>query len=126
MGAHERRDADIRSLTLSLAGLVVLIVLSLLAMGWMFRHLAAREEGAGAAARVPTEREIPPAPRLQVAPAADLENLRRAEAAVLNSYGWVDRKAGVVRIPIERAMEILAERGLPARAQPEAKHGGGR
>lgn len=126
MGAHERRDADIRRLTISLVGLFVLLVISLLAMGWMFRHLAAREERAGAIATLPAEREIPPAPRLQVAPATELERVRKAEAAVLNSYGWVDRKAGVVRIPVERAMEILAERGLPARGQPEAKHGGAR
>ncbi|MCL6508251.1 MAG: hypothetical protein K6T59_14635, partial [Bryobacteraceae bacterium] len=69
---------------------------------------------------------LPPAPRLQVDPATDLENLRKAEAAVLNSYGWVDRKAGIVRIPIDRAMEVLAERGLPARSRPEAEQRGGR
>jgi DNA-binding GntR family transcriptional regulator len=40
-----------------------------------------------------------------------------AETAILHSYGWVDRDAGIVRIPIERAIEILAERGLPTRDQ---------
>jgi hypothetical protein len=37
----------------------------------------------------------------------------------LSSYGWVDREAGIVRIPIDRAMDLLAERGLPARAGPD-------
>jgi hypothetical protein len=37
---------------------------------------------------------------------------------VLHSYGWVDRAAGIVRMPIDRAMEVLAEHGLPTRAQP--------
>ncbi len=35
----------------------------------------------------------------------------------MHSYGWVDQPAGVVRIPIDRAMELLAQRGLPTRPQ---------
>ena len=42
-----------------------------------------------------------------------LKNLRATEDASLTTYGWVDRDTGVVRIPIERAMDLLAERGLP-------------
>jgi len=55
----------------------------------------------------------PPAPRLQVDPALDIYNHRKAEAQVLGSYAWVDEKAGLVRIPIDRAIALLAERGLP-------------
>lgn len=63
----------------------------------------------------------PPAPRLQVDPALDIYDHRKAEQAVLTSYGWVDRNAGVVRIPIERAMALLVERGEPTPpAQPAA------
>ena len=39
------------------------------------------------------------------------------EEQTLHSYGWVDQPAGVVRIPIDRAMELLAQRGLPTRPQ---------
>ena len=39
------------------------------------------------------------------------------EEQTLHSYGWVDQQAGVVRIPIDRAMELLAQRGLPTRPQ---------
>jgi cytochrome c oxidase cbb3-type subunit III len=49
---------------------------------------------------------------------APLAELRAAEDAALHSYGWVDRATGIVRIPIDRAMEVLAARGLPVRAQP--------
>ena len=42
-----------------------------------------------------------------------MKELREEEAARLSSYGWVDRPAGVAHIPIDRAMAILAERGLP-------------
>ena len=56
---------------------------------------------------------MPPAPRLQTNPWGDIADLRAAEAETLGSYGWVDRDRGVVRIPIERAIELLAERTTP-------------
>ena len=58
---------------------------------------------------------LPPEPRLQTEPREDLAALRTREDATLSSYGWVDRNAGVVRIPIDRAMELTLQRGLPAR-----------
>lgn len=45
----------------------------------------------------------------------ELKQLRATENAILTTYGWVDRPNGVVRIPIDRAMEILLQRGLPTR-----------
>jgi hypothetical protein len=61
----------------------------------------------------PTERA--PEPRLQDRPALDLQRLRAREELQLSTYGWVDKQGGVVHIPIERAMEIVAGEGLPAR-----------
>jgi hypothetical protein len=55
-----------------------------------------------------------PAPRLQSDPASELAHLRQDELARLSRYGWMDKKAGVAKIPIERAMEIVAQKGLPA------------
>jgi hypothetical protein len=65
------------------------------------------------------ERESMPGMRLQVDPQDELRQMRAAEDATLNSYGWVDKDAGIVRIPVDRAMEILAKKGLPARKQEE-------
>jgi hypothetical protein len=59
-------------------------------------------------------RTEPPAPRLQVDPALDIFEHRKIEQQVLTSYGWVDQKSGVVRIPVERAMGLLVERGIQA------------
>ena len=65
------------------------------------------------------EERLPPEPRLQLAPGHqihpldDLKRLRADEDALLHSYGWVDRNAGIVHIPIERAKELLVRRGLP-------------
>ena len=56
---------------------------------------------------------VVPEPRLQPAPALELEELQARWQLALESYGWVDREAGIARIPIERAMTILAERGGP-------------
>jgi hypothetical protein len=61
-----------------------------------------------------------PAPPKPTARASELLEMRATEDAVLHSYGWMDRPAGIIRMPIDRAMELLVERGLPARAQPPA------
>jgi len=53
-------------------------------------------------------------PVLQVDEAAELEKMRTKEDALLNSYGWVDKDAGIVRIPIDRAIELTAEQGFSA------------
>ncbi len=65
---------------------------------------------------VPMLSQTPPEPRIQPDPKLDLWNLRAHEDSVLRSYGWADRQAGTVRIPIDRAMDLLARRGLPVRS----------
>jgi hypothetical protein len=63
--------------------------------------------------------KLPPEPRLEETPAPDLKAFRDSEEKALTSYGWVDQKAGVVRIPIDRAIELTAQRGLPSRAEKD-------
>ncbi len=58
----------------------------------------------------------PPAPRLQTQPFKDIYELKTAQRGALTSYGWLDKANGVVHIPIERAMALTLQRGLPARA----------
>jgi hypothetical protein len=75
---------------------------------------------------VQQERRLPAGPRLQPIPANEIFEFRQREKAELSEYGWVDRNAGTVRIPIERAKELLLQRGLPSRpapASPEAATG---
>jgi hypothetical protein len=59
----------------------------------------------------------PPEPRLQEHPREDLEALREREEQILTTYGVVDQNAGVYRIPVEQAMKLTLERGLPARQE---------
>jgi hypothetical protein len=98
-------------------GIVVMTVLSMAGMRLLFGYFAERE-AQGQAARttlVPTEKHpLPAEPRLQATPVLDLNEFRAQEEAALRGYGWVDRKAGKVRIPIDRAVDLVAERGLPA------------
>jgi hypothetical protein len=54
-----------------------------------------------------------PEPRLETIPGANLARLRAEEDGELNTYGWIDRSNKIVRIPIERAMELIVQRGLP-------------
>jgi hypothetical protein len=55
-----------------------------------------------------------------VQPSEDLDQVRQAQEQILNSYGWEDKASGTVRVPIDRAMDMLIERKLPARQSPSA------
>jgi hypothetical protein len=69
-----------------------------------------------------TLRRLPPEPRLQTDPRSDLTQMRRDEDRILQSYGWIDRNAGIVRIPIDEAMKLTLQRKLPTRpAAPETR-----
>jgi hypothetical protein len=115
---HEVRDVDVPRITMLAGGLVSMLVVAMLLMVWAFNYLAAREKreqrplSPMAAQR---SGQLPPEPRLQVTPRRDLQDMRAEEDALLETYGWVDRSAGVVRIPVEEAIQRLAQRGLPAR-----------
>lgn len=120
--AYERRDLSPRVIGLFLVGLVIATALTFMAMWGLFDYYAAKQ---ARAYRPPSPladvRQIPPEPRLQVSGVADLAAFRAKEEAELNSYGWVDRKAGTVRIPIDRAIDLLLARGLPAPPQKAGK-----
>lgn len=54
--------------------------------------------------------QVPEDPRLQLSPAFELRQHRERERQILSTYGWINRSRGVVRIPIEKAMEQEARR----------------
>jgi hypothetical protein len=51
-------------------------------------------------------------------PVTDLADLRANEQRALDSYGWVDKQRGVVRVPIDVAMRLTLQRGLPVEQRP--------
>ena len=117
---HETSDVDIAGIFRFGAGLLVVAVIVHLLIFGLFRYFESREN-----ARVPAEYplarsqgdRLPPEPRLQTDPRQELSDLRAKEDQWLGSYGWVDRNAGVVRIPIDAAMKLTLQRGLPARTE---------
>jgi hypothetical protein len=58
-----------------------------------------------------------PSPQLEVDERGQLDKIRTDEAETLSTYDWVDQKAGTVRIPIDRAMDLIAQRGLPVQSR---------
>lgn len=77
-----------------------------------------RLSGPARATTAPVELPVPappPPPVLLTDEPDNLANFRASEDQILTTYGWIDKNAGVVRIPIDRAKQLLLERGLPAR-----------
>jgi hypothetical protein len=126
---HEESDVDFRGILVFGAGLIVTCLAVSLVVWVLFQHFEARE----ARPRTPEfplatteEHRLPPEPRLQTDPREDLQALRNAEQQTLTTYSWVDRGAGIVRIPIEEAMKLTVQRGLPARPGTGRQPGPGR
>jgi hypothetical protein len=121
---HEVHDFPLRPVLLVAASLGALVLISFVlttALQSAFRGREARNSPpANPLARTGATAEQPPEPRLQVNPLGDLVKLRAAEDGALDSYGWVDRNLGTVRIPIARAIELTVERGISLPAGPPA------
>lgn len=114
---HETRDTNTRAVLIAGVGLAVLIVVSLILMNWAFDLLSTQPaDSATTAQKLRDLRRPPVGPALMQIPAAELAALRSAEDKRLHSYGR--NPDGSVRIPIERAMALVLERGLPVRPQP--------
>ncbi len=116
---HEERDVNIRAILTFAAGLVATAIVIHALVWLLFLYFNARE-AVQPPAEYPLatgqEKRLPPEPRLQTNPRQDLRELRAAEDETLSTYGWVDRNTDVVRIPIDDAMKLVIQRGLPARA----------
>jgi hypothetical protein len=124
---HETTDAEIAPLVRFAVFLAATVIVSALVVIGLYKYLDEREQ-AEKAGRYPLAagivRPLPPPPRLQTYPFDDIKALRKEENKVLDHYAWVDQNAGVVQIPIERAIEVLAEKGLPYRQSGPAGEAG--
>jgi len=119
-GGYEKSDLSAKAIVIFGVALAGVLVLTLLVAAWMLGFFASWQAQRDAPpSPLATTRAGVPEPRLQVEPIKDLRSLRAAEDKILMSYGWVSRDAGIVRIPIERAMQLLVERGLPRPATSE-------
>jgi hypothetical protein len=133
---HETSELGIGPIAWFLIGLAVATVVIGLLMVGLFDAFESREEKAKTVTSpLSSERQkLPPEPRLQLAPSSteqldkklppnvkqdsplqEMKRLQGEETEKLSSYGWVDEKNGVVRIPIEEAKKRLLEKGIPTR-----------
>ncbi len=142
-GDYEREDFTTGAVVGSLIGLIVMCVVSFSIVLGMYRYLEKSQmEHVAASPMVPmkadTRHMTPsedkngedkdpvevkafPKPRLQDDDVKDMRIQLYGEESTLQSYGWVDQSSGEARIPIARAMELIAERGLPVRSEVAAK-----
>lgn len=137
---YDRSDLSSRGVLAFLIGLAITVLLIHLITWGLFRYFAKNQLATPprsfaviqpAATKGKNVEPVLtfPAPQLQPDPVADLNKFRASVEEQLNTYGWVDQKAGVVHIPVERAIDIVSQQGLPTRPQtappPHAMFGTG-
>jgi hypothetical protein len=113
---HESRDADIRKLAYLALGILALIIFGFVVTEIVFYVFVGRQKVTPSPqALFIAGRQMPPPPRLEERSGLNLRPYMQEENHILNSYGWVNRKAGIVRVPINQAITLLLQQGLPVR-----------
>ena len=115
---YETRDVDFRRVLSAGFGLAVVVAVFFVLMWVLYSYLLDRAASSSAPAhRLAAEqaRTGPPGPRLQNDPLNEWTIFQAENQRILSTYGWVDSDAGVVRIPIDKAMELALKRGFPVR-----------
>ncbi len=115
---HETKDASVRLVVVVLAFLAAgAVCVGILVYG-IFVYLA--DHPLSTAPPNPmaetARQQIPPAPRLQVHATIDLQDFRSTEEKLLTTYGWTNKNEGIVRIPIDQAMDLALQRGFATKA----------
>jgi hypothetical protein len=134
-GGVEEDHVNIRAIFSFGIGLALVTIVVHLLMLWMW-HIEVANVDASNPPRVyplavqTQEERRPPVPRLQdgietAGPKEALKELREEEEHVLDNYSWVDRNNEIVRIPVEDAMKLTLQRGLPSRPATAAADGQG-
>lgn len=116
---HELDAGDVRGIAVAGIGIsagVAMVLLMVYGMFFFLAHHPLETWPANPMART-NEQQFPPAPRITDHPTEELLKLHSEEDRVLSTYGWVDKKAGIVRIPIDQAMDLQLQRGFPVRGE---------
>ena len=114
---HEESDISPALVPWTAGGFVVVLIVIFIVVWWMFRYYLKIDESENVArTNIGQPSQLPPPPRLQVDPNAEYQDYLSSQMEVLNTYGWASREEGRARIPIERAMKLVAEGGLPAQS----------
>jgi hypothetical protein len=115
---HEESDVNVGAIIRYGIGLVVVAAVVHVFLWWLLGAYERQNERAQTQVyplSAGQRDKLPPVPRFQENPQQELSELRAKQKAQLEGYGWVNKEAGVARIPIEDAMKMVIERGLPTR-----------
>ena len=120
LAQSETRGEYVGTIAIFCVCLVLLAAMSIFLPGAILHYFETHDNGNQAR---PVEsnldaHKLPPEPRLQDNAVGDLRKMQSEEDRILNTYEWVDQKKGVVRIPISRAIDLLAQRGLSGHRAP--------
>lgn len=117
---YEKTDAHVRPLYQFLFWISVVAIVTAVLSLIILRGLQSWRDKASSRPTMADapEAQLPPAPRLQIQEPKDLASFRKEEAGILSTYGVVDRDKGIYRIPIDVAMKLTLERGLPTLGDP--------
>lgn len=122
---HEHSDVNVGAILRYGAALAVVALVAQVFLWWLQGFLTvapdARKGTAVFPMAVSEQDKLPPQPRLQDRPQEELRDLRARQQLRLNGYGWVNKEAGIARIPIEEAMKAVVQQGLPTRNHEDAK-----
>jgi len=120
---YEKSDASPRGLLYFALVIAAILAATFLSLILVFKYFQkAQNPGSVVAAPFAGTRPLPPPPRIQPNPGIDMQSYYQSQQNILNTYGWIDRQSGVVRLPIDRAMDLLLQRGLPIRAAAPAQN----
>ena len=126
---HETSDVDVRGILWFVVIFIAFAVVTHLVLYFLYvtfrKEFRADVQPARTAIKIPAA--LPQTPRLQPfpqkdqhgqpispnasTPVVDMEEMRAAEDEALKNPGWVDKQKGIVRIPIDRAKELVVQRG---------------
>lgn len=121
---YEKRDVNIKGLFQFALWMAVVLVVTLVGMRLTFDSYKKAQPLGAPSSPIVTPRMIPSGPLLQVRPHQELQDYCRAQQQEVNTYAWINQPSGVVRIPIDRAIELILAKGLPARQAADAAAAG--
>ncbi len=120
---HETKDASILGIVLTGLGLVIAAAIAFSIVYGIFQFLSTQPVTTAPPNPMAetSVQQFPPEPRVEEHPDVEIKDLHAKEDSLLSSYGWTDKTAGVVRIPIDRAMDLELQRGFPVRKEAAQK-----
>lgn len=106
---HERDISHVGPMVTAMLATLLIVIVFIFLIWWVFQAWQTPSEPSPFSEQ-PISESVP---RLQANPPADLAALKDRDRERLQSVGWVDREAGVIHMPVDHAMALLVERGLP-------------